>query len=761
MQRLHSLLRCLMKYVVLFLALMFIHNSVSSQELYHYPPEFKNMFRNATIDFQKKEYRKAINIYQKLLTLDSLNNNIKFLLGYSYLMADYEPEYAIRYLKPSIVAVSNRYKEGAYHERSVPTLAYFLLGKAYQRDFQFDLAVVAYEKYESYLDFLSLAEIEYVKRHILSCELAKSMINNPVSVDFISMSAFTDKDNPCSNPVVSGNDSTMIFTIQNQDHSVIAQIFRTEDGWTAPTMLDIGWNMPGDFYPVSISRDGRELYLVYKDEMVSDLYVSRYRAGYWSEPESLGDFINTPYDETHASISSDGKLLYIASNKKGGWGGSDLYVSERDDKGRWLRPKNLGFGINTYYNEDTPFITDNDSVLYYSSDGFETMGGYDIYATRLDQGAFFMEPKHLRYPISTPDDDLFYNPGWDGLTSYFARKPAGEKSGSVIYTIVNGTRDAIVDTKPETQRVVDEHYYFVNAILFDFNNYHLNEHARKEVDFIYAMMQKNPNIEIELIGHTDDKGSEDYNISLSKKRAESVRNYLVDKGIANGRIKILALGEYDPVAINRYADGTDAPDGRSLNRNVSIRINNQLEDNIRMAEIFVPPALVPAQDRVFTILLLETENLLDTMPDAISGQPVSLIYTDESKMYVMGSFNQITDAQDYLDMVIDNGYPDAYIMEKRNFETAIRKRTHGDQMEDLEYTIQVLALRKRPVRFSYFSELDDIKMYEGSDGYYRYIYGTFKKIDQAQRTLTDVKKIKKYNSAFIRPLSFYEDSDSE
>ncbi|MFC2089567.1 OmpA family protein [Bacteroidota bacterium] len=747
-----------MKFAVLFLTLFVIQNAYSQALVNNDPKDFKTLFRKAERSFQVQEYKDAIVTYNELIEIDPSNNNLHFLLGYSYLMAKSDPEFAVKHLRRATSSIRRIYREGAYHERNTPTLTYFLLGKAYQKNYQFDLAIESYEQYKGYLDLLAFAEIEYVNRHIQSCYLAKSMIKNPVSVNFVTLAPYTSENYACNHPVVSGNDSMLIFTIEEQEQSIIAAIFRQKDGWSSPIMLDFGWDMPGNFYPSSVSYDGKELYLVYKDIMISDIYVSRFTQNSWSDPEPLGREINSPYDETHASISFDGQSLYFTSNRKGGWGGSDIYVSHRNEDGSWMEPENLGFGINTYYNEETPFIAQNDSVLYYSSDGFQTMGGYDIYMARLDLDALFLEPLHLGYPISTPDDDLYFNPGWDGITNYYVRK-AYKAENSTIYTIINGTREVVKESEKVVEHEIDDHYYFVNAILFDYNTYELNDSARNEMEYIYAMMYKNPTIEIELIGHTDDIGSKEFNLELSNNRAESVKEYLVGKGISEDRIQVVAMGEDDPVAINRYEDGSDAPGGRSLNRNVSIRLTNKVGDNIRMAEIFVPPSLVPVQDRVYTILLLETAQLLDTMPNEISGQPVSLIYTDESKMYVLGSYSRITDAHDYLDEVIDNGYPDAYVMEKRNFESAIRKRTHGDQMENLEFTIQVIAL-KNPVEVSYFSEIKEVRIFKGTDGFHRYAYGNYKGITEAQRALSELKKMRKYRNAFIRPLSFYENISS-
>ena len=104
--------------------------------------------------------------------------------------------------------------------------------------------------------------------------------------------------------------------------------------------------------------------------------------GAWTPIKKLNKNINTKFYESHASISSDGKKLYFTSNREGGQGNLDIYVSEKDESGDWGPAVNLGAAINTPFNEDTPFITENDSMLYFSSEGHSSMGGFDNFKSQ-------------------------------------------------------------------------------------------------------------------------------------------------------------------------------------------------------------------------------------------------------------------------------------------------------------------------------------------------------------------------------------------
>ncbi len=126
----------------------------------------------------------------------------------------------------------------------------------------------------------------------------------------------------------------------------------------------------------ALNRDGTELYLYKSDNFDGNIYVSYYVNDSWSKITKLNRNINTKFFESHASVSHDGNTLYFTSNRDGGQGGLDIYVSQKDAAGNWGEAKNMGPTINTAYNEETPFITANDSLLYFSSEGHNSMGGY-------------------------------------------------------------------------------------------------------------------------------------------------------------------------------------------------------------------------------------------------------------------------------------------------------------------------------------------------------------------------------------------------
>src|SRR5665648_481194 len=141
--------------------------------------------------------------------------------------------------------------------------------------------------------------------------------------------------------------------------------------------------MGTDCRTTSLNSDGTELYLFKNDNFDGNIYVTRFENGRWTPVTKLNKNINTRFYESHASVSPDGKKLYFTSNREQSLGELDLWVSEKDATGEWGVPANLGNTVNTPYNEETPFISKDGKTLTFSSEGHNSMGGYDIFVTHL------------------------------------------------------------------------------------------------------------------------------------------------------------------------------------------------------------------------------------------------------------------------------------------------------------------------------------------------------------------------------------------
>ena len=145
-------------------------------------------------------------------------------------------------------------------------------------------------------------------------------------------------------------------------------------------------NTNGHEASISMSWDGYTLFIYRDDKGDGNIYMSTYEDGKWSAAVKLGTEINTKYYENHACLSPDGELLYFVSDRPGGYGNKDIWVSRRLGHNKWSKAVNLGPKINTEYNEESPVILSDGKTLYFSSEGHESMGGYDIFYSLLDNG---------------------------------------------------------------------------------------------------------------------------------------------------------------------------------------------------------------------------------------------------------------------------------------------------------------------------------------------------------------------------------------
>ncbi|MCQ2286043.1 MAG: OmpA family protein [Bacteroidales bacterium] len=163
-----------------------------------------------------------------------------------------------------------------------------------------------------------------------------------------------------------------------------------------------------------------------------DLYYSEFRNDEWTEPQSLGEKINLPNSwESQPSLSSNGRILFFASDRPGGYGGSDIWFSERNSDGSWRAPKNLGPTINTPGNERSPFLHTDSKTLYFSSSGHSGMGGLDIFYSKLDEKDNWEKPVNIGYPINSENDEVDFFVSLDGETAYFSSNNIDNKDWNI------------------------------------------------------------------------------------------------------------------------------------------------------------------------------------------------------------------------------------------------------------------------------------------------------------------------------------------
>jgi outer membrane protein OmpA-like peptidoglycan-associated protein len=351
-------------------------------------------------------------------------------------------------------------------------------------------------------------------------------------------------------------------------------------------------NLPGDVNSYhwetqpSLSADGKTLYFVRglrgkgADQRNSDIYVSKLsEQGKWGAAERLSDVINTPFAEESVCIHPDGKTLYFASRGHAGMGGSDIFMSQMDNQGNWSRPKNLGYPINTRFDENSLIVSAEGNLAFFASDRAGGYGDLDIY--------YFELPKEFQ-PTTTYyfDGRVFDAQSNDPIPGHFTLKDIA--SGEVIIVsnadAINGT--FTVPLPSNRQYVIEVTYdgyamtslgfdltYNANQtsyhldipmnplnsgtenilknIYFDLNSATLRKESNIELNNLANFLRTNPNIHIELGGHTDTRGNAEENLKLSTERAKAVYTYLIQvERIDVKRLTFIGFGEREPIIID-------------------------------------------------------------------------------------------------------------------------------------------------------------------------------------------------------------------
>ena len=399
---------------ILALVLFSVDASAQSSE------EMKKIFSQAESYYPYEEYDLANQLYLLLETPD--NMNIKYKIGTCYLNISGEKEKSIIYLEQAVTTASYDSKTETFKETKAPLDAYFFLAKAYMINDSLDKALRTFQIFSKLASETKskggMKNLEYIDQQIQACKNAIQYKANPVIFNKTSLGSNFRMGSINENAAVSFDGNTMVYTERRGSVNAIFYSKKEYGKWPPPIEITAELSAGEDCSTCSLNSDGTELFLYKTDNYDGAIYSSSFADGAWTRIKKLGKNINTKYYESHASISADGKKLYFTSNRPGGQGNLDIYVSEMTPSGDWGTAENLGAAINTPFNEDTPFITKNDSVLYFSSEGHSSMGGFDNFMTKRS-GAGWKEPANLGFPLNTTDDDKFYQPANNGLNAYY------------------------------------------------------------------------------------------------------------------------------------------------------------------------------------------------------------------------------------------------------------------------------------------------------------------------------------------------------
>jgi outer membrane protein OmpA-like peptidoglycan-associated protein len=317
---------------------------------------------------------------------------------------------------------------------NTPHLA-FLTAYAYQLDGQWEKAIALFEAHKAAFPYSDPDPMyNTADRHIRECRNGIAAMASPVRAEVINLGDAVNSPYPDYGPLITADGSTLLFTsrrpggMNEKPNKATREYFediytvsKQGDGWSKAALLGPPVNTPGNDACVGLFNDGSSL-VVYRDmDGSGDLFESRRKNGTWTVPEAFGPNVNTPGHESSAWYSFDRQWLYFVSDRiDDNLGGQDIYRSRWDAQARtWGPPENLGPNVNTPYDEDGVFVHPDGRTIYFSSKGHNSIGGYDVFRSRYENGAW-TKAESLGWPINSPDDDLFFVLTADGSTGYFS-----------------------------------------------------------------------------------------------------------------------------------------------------------------------------------------------------------------------------------------------------------------------------------------------------------------------------------------------------
>ncbi len=534
----------------------------------------------------------------------------------------------------------------------------FVLGIAYHTNYEFDKAVASFDNYIN--NSTNEDSIILAKKQIEDSNFAKKKFSEKplYQVDNVGKNVNTEYAEYC--PLITLNETNLIFTSRRpanaksygQTDGFKEKVYESKNrsGWQTPSLLPkpINAKKKQNSATISLSLDGKTAFL-YSEKNNGNILQSNYSDGQWSKPKELPAPINSEYIESHISVTADGKTAYLISDRPGGKGGKDIWKSSLIND-EWSEPVNLGAPLNTEYDEDGVFIHPDGKTLYFSSKGHNTIGGFDIFETELQEDGSWKEPTNLGFPVNDVDDDIFFVLTADGKNAYFSSIREKGEGLQDIYAIRpfekiaikevhltvfkgnvideetknpieakvvitdNSTAEKIFDSSNDKQKgfvvslpsgknygiaVESEGYLFysenfaleakqgyyevekiielskpkagakivLNNVFFDFDKYEIQNASITELNRILELTKANSKIKIAIEGYTDNVGNDSYNMGLSQRRADAIKNYLIKNGVAESQISYSkGYGKANPI------DTNDTKEGRQKNRRVEFKI---------------------------------------------------------------------------------------------------------------------------------------------------------------------------------------------
>lgn len=413
----------------------------------------KKLVQKNTELLEEGYFLQSIMVADKLLSLAPDNTNYNYRKGFALYRSSVDVLKAKPYFKLVENDLASDYNFYSHRETGAPLEVLFYLARIYHLSKDLESAEEYYKRYSESVG-ADVELIQKAKHGLKQCQVAKELLEHDERYIIKNVGPVINQATPEYAPIISADGTALYFTtrrlrsdesnLQYRDpetnyfaEDVYASYKDNDGNWEPPVLLDFCQPDNNDA-TVSVSIDGRKIYVYDGTIGNGDILLSEYSEGKYQDPVPLDiPGLNTDAWETHLTFSPDGRTVIFCSDRDGGYGGRDLYIMHMDDEGNWSEPENLGPQINTEHDEDAPFLAIDKKTLYFSSNGEKSMGGFDVFVTTLQSDGLWSEPLNLGYPLNTTGDDIYYTTTSDGFVGYYSSFRKDGFGNTDIYEVHN------------------------------------------------------------------------------------------------------------------------------------------------------------------------------------------------------------------------------------------------------------------------------------------------------------------------------------
>ena len=403
-------------------------------------------------------YGKALESYKLAALYNTYNPQLNYKMGVCCIFSEKKLD------------ALNYFKKAYEFKNDVASDINLLLGRAYHFNHEFDRAI---EEYKNYRDNLTEKESKNneinIEKLIEECENGKKLVTEMVSVAITNIGGNVNSKYDDYNPLVTSSGNRMYFTSRREsiltdqrnvtdnkfNEDIYVSFFRNGKWENAQ---NVGKKLNSDYNDaaLAISDNDSILYVYNGNSNNGDIFESSYKKGSWSNPKKMSGKFNSGDRETTLSFDAEKKTVYfISASKKNTLGGTDIFVSRKNEKAKWGKPENAGPVINTPYDEEAVFLHPNGKTLFFSSKGHNSIGGFDIFMTTMMDDGGWSIPQNIGFPINSAGDDLFYSTYNDSTSAFFSSMREDSYGFMDIYEITYIPELVYVDTIPEAEEILD------------------------------------------------------------------------------------------------------------------------------------------------------------------------------------------------------------------------------------------------------------------------------------------------------------------